>query len=78
MNNNIIPLRPENPEAAALLLALASPIPMPRGRKRFVKDLPDILEIVLRMLLADVDASRATSATTGCRVLASCIAQLKN
>lgn len=76
----ITPIRRTDPQAAAVFLDDIAAPERKFSRKRFRKDLPDILQTALALVLKDLDVtpSQATSGAVGCRLLAYCVARLKD
>ena len=76
----ITPLRRTNPQAAEVFLDDIAPPERKFSRKRFKRDLPNTLEMALALILKDLDVSpgQATSGAVGCRLLAYCVARLKD
>jgi hypothetical protein len=77
---NITDIRQGNTQAAADLIASFPGADAKFNRKQMIKELPDILETALGMILDDLDASpgRTTSGAIGCRIIAACICRLKD
>lgn len=76
----IIPIRRTNPAAADDFLSDIAAPERKFSRKRFRQDLPDILQTALALILKDLDVApgQATSGAVGCRLLAYCVARLKD
>lgn len=77
---NITHLHPRDSETARRLIAEVPPPIRELKRKQLVRDLPRVLEMALEMILDDFDVDRYsdTSAAVGCRLLAACVARLKD
>ena len=75
--SNVTDIRPFDIEAARELVNSIPPGKV--KRKELVKDLPDILETALGLLLEEVDARRGqgTPGAVGCRIVAACISRLR-
>ena len=67
-------------EQARLLIARTPPPVKRIKRKQFERDLPDMLETALGLLLDEIDVQpgQANSGAIGCRLLAACIARLRD
>jgi hypothetical protein len=77
----ITPIRRTNPEGAATFLAdIPDDAKFDRKRFRKSRDLPEILEFALALILKDLDASpgEANPGAVGCRLLAYCVRRLKD